>query len=351
MGRLYRFAERPGEVPPAILRPFMGGADAPFNIRPRDFVLGVTKPGPTNTGVLPGSALTTVSGDITVTTPNTTLENLDIHGRIFARALNLTIRNCRIRGLGTPAGANLVECLRSDTSTLLVDCTLAPDTPALSWGNGVFGGDWTALRCDVGHVVDGFGALSMTGDPAGPTGVKLLGCYFHDFAYFSPDPAHQGQPGAGNDNATHNDGIQIHGGSGTIVRGCYFDMTESPYSAVSTGGHPSGGLYGAGITLTPNQGPVTATLIESNWLDHGSSGVHGIGPYPIAATIRNNRFGPNIAATDLNGTGLARRAITFPADPAIADVLDFPASTGPDLLAGNVDEATGQPTTIWRQNP
>lgn len=335
-------------------RPLGGGPDIPLNTRWRDVQLGVTKPDGSNTGTVAGIPLRTVTQEIlSITEPNTVLENLDIHGRIIARAPGLIVRNCRIRGTATPN--NLIEATRPGNSATFIDCTLIPDVPQLGV-DAFLGGDCTFIRCEVAHVVDGWGVLTPVfggiGDPAGPTGVSLLSCYFHDFLYWSPDPAHQGQPGAGNDNATHNDAVQVHGGYGAIVRGCHFDMTESPYSTVGAGGHPSEGLYGQGVTLTPNQGAIAGAVVEENWINRGKHGVVGSGvpSFPLSATVRNNRFGPDFVSADVTGTGVvAPRPVIFPANEW--NLIDgLRTTTGLDDSQGNTNY-DGSPVMIWRETP
>jgi hypothetical protein len=127
------------------------------------------------------------------------LDSLDIYGFVQVRAANVTIRNCRVRGLGGgTTNTGLILATHSAVQNLVVqDCTLVPDTPSY-WLDGIMGHDYTARRCRVYNAVDGFGAFN-TANPGGPINVYLYSNYVHDLSYFSPDPNHP------SDNQTHND--------------------------------------------------------------------------------------------------------------------------------------------------
>lgn len=338
--QLYRVRPNPGDASKLVLRPFAGGLDKPFNTRWRDVTIGSTKPSAATTGVLPGSALTVMGGDQTLTTPGV-YRNIDFQGHVYCRSMGLEFYNCRFRGGAD--GLNLVDCTRPNTSALFVDCTFRPDFVTVN-RVGIFGGNYRAIRCQVSNCTDFFGVVTPTGNgtsltPNDPTNVIIEGCYGYDFLYWSPDPSH-----ADTDNATHNDGVQIHGGSGTIIRGNYFNMTESPDSTVEAGGHPSNNLYGQGVTLTPVVGNISNVLIEKNWLSNGVAGFIAVGsPYTLQAAVKNNRFGP-VNPRTIDGITAARRVIV-----RVGDTIDnFPLVTGPDTVAGNINLEDGTPVTVWR---
>jgi hypothetical protein len=191
--------------------------------RPRR-LLRVQEPDADTTGVPSGTSLTTVSGNQTITTPGTVLEDLDIYGRVIVRTTDVTIRNCRIRGNTATTNTGVVECTHSAVRRLQVlNCTIVPDAPSY-WVDGIFGHDFFAYKCDIYHVVDGFGVFN-TNDIAGPLRTWVDRCYVHDLAYFSPDPNH-------GDNMTHNDCLQIQGGSGLKITNSSFHASFSTADGV-----------------------------------------------------------------------------------------------------------------------
>ena len=76
--------------------------------------------------------------------------------------------------------------------------------------DGVFGHDFSAKRCHVRYTTDGFGVFN-TASPTGPLNTQILGCIVENLVRFSPDLSHT--------DGTHNDCVQVQGGSGLIVRG------------------------------------------------------------------------------------------------------------------------------------
>ena len=222
-----------------------------------------SRAGSTNTGT-GATALTSHHGDIVVTTPGTVIEQLDLFGSVYVRAPDVTIRGCRIRGSkGVSWNTGLVDCNHRDVRNALVeDCTLRPDYPSV-WLSGVLGKEYTARRCDVSNVVDGFGAYNVT-DPSAPTNVTIVNNYIHDLSYFSVDPNHANGP-------THNDGIQVQGGSHIriVANTILCSMSET----AGTGDFPSR-VIGQGILISPLLAPVTESVIENNYLDGGEAGIY-----------------------------------------------------------------------------
>ena len=242
------------------------------------------KPTAANTGVRIGSTLTAYRGDIVVTTPGTVIENKDIYGFVRIRAANVTIRNCRVRGSG-PAGYNtgLIDCNHHAVRNALIeDCLLVPDFPSV-WLDGVIGKEYTARRCNVYNTVDGFGVYNST-DRSAPTNVTIESCYIHDLSYFAVDPNHGYGP-------THNDCIQIQGGSNVRVRGntiaCFMSKTagNQNYEAIN---------IGQGVLIQPNLAPVVNSDISYNWIDGGKVGLYfvlGSQPTQLFGSCTGNRFG------------------------------------------------------------
>ena len=287
------------------------------------FVLGTTKPDATNTGVPAGTTLTLHSGDWTISTPNTVIDGYDITGMVTISAANVTIRNCLIRGRNVGfVYYGLVNCRPHYTGTLIERCTIRADYPRY-WLNGIDGGNFTSHRNDISGCIDphntNLGNITVTGN------------YCHDF-YFANDDGDQ----ATSDPRywSHNDGVQFRGGGVggfSTVRGnnfYWYPDTASPIdhtAILATGARndiasnladyssssyyrktflsdnpttPSGRyLWGSGITISPDAGPVTDLSITENWFEGGGAcvqignGSSNLGVNNNIGTIANNRFG------------------------------------------------------------
>lgn len=234
-------------------------------------------PGPTTTGAR--GPLSARSGTITVTTPGTVLEGLDLAGRVRVRAADVTIRNCRITG-GTGGNATMIEAWDAACVRLLVeDCTIAPTSPGVL-SQGIHGHDYTARRLDVSRVVDGFGAFNRV-DLSARANVLIEGCWVHDLHCWTPDPNHS-------DGITHNDCVQVHGNGGVTVRGNLLLAMPGGSSHPSVGGMSC-------VMVTPGVAPAPDVLIEGNWLDGGSAVLNlnrrDAGDTVTSVRVVGNRFG------------------------------------------------------------
>ncbi|MGB4758836.1 MAG: hypothetical protein WBP26_02150 [Candidatus Saccharimonadales bacterium] len=328
-----------------------------------NLVYGTYKPTSTTTGLLPGwvdsetipgvgeQQLTALNGTQTITTNNTVLQNRDIFGFVNVRAANVQIINCKIRGNNSATTeVGIVNAHHQNCVNLLVkDCLLVPDYPSY-WITGLFGHDYTAERCDIHSVVDGFGAFnSNSGHTTDPIYVRIYGSYVHDLSYYSPDPNH-------GDNRTHNDGIQIQGSSDIIIRGNRFEANAS--STVGDGYNNSvpaplpvqyrPSVTGQAIGITPNVSAVANTIIDQNWIDYGAQSITiAVNTYNVGSgiSITNNRFGrnqPNLTKDSV----AARRAIAV--QNGVNSITGVPATTGTDTTLGNVYDDDDSPVTIWR---
>lgn len=286
------------------LRPVLG-ADTTIPA-PDTFVIGVTEPTSANTGPLAGTVFTTLTGDQTITTDGTVIENKIINGRVLVRAANVTIRNCIVRlpaGLATGFFYFTIDCNHVAARNVLIERCEVYSQGATLYTDGIGGHDFTARRNHVHHTTDHFGVYNNN-DPykAGPTGVIIEGNYTHDLIFQSPDP---GQP----DNRTHNDCCQIQGGTGTILRGNSLNALAS--NDLGSGGdqtvpapNPYHPYTGSIISVTPNVSAVTGILIENNWLYGGYRGLgfvaNKFGSQNIG-TIQGNRFGRPRASYNIDG--------------------------------------------------
>lgn len=153
-------------------------------------------PDATNTGVPPGTALTS-SGSITVSQDGAVIERLNITGSITINANNVTIRKTRI----TSGDYYPIDYASSYTGLIVEDTeiigTSSSVTAAISFAN------YTARRVNVSGTADGFKADSN---------VIIEDSYVHDLAVnIAAD--------------THNDGVQTTGGSNVTLRHNTFKLS------------------------------------------------------------------------------------------------------------------------------
>lgn len=264
----------------------------------------VVRPGPTNTGVPAGTVLTEnrpAGGRLSVTTDNTIIENQDIYGQVYVAAKNVIIRKCKIRGRSATTNEGLVQTTSASAVNVLIeDCELTPDFPSY-WLTGILGANYTVRRCNINRTVDGLGAYN-TSAPGQPLNVTVEYNWIHDLSFFSPDPNHT------NDNQTHNDGFQIQGGTGAIVRFNYF---SSYYATdVGTNNRPRPQALSC-MLFNNNVGTTGGHVIEDNWFYGGYVPINGIGvPGVDLGRMWRNEFNgdaggggtPNVTITLANST-------------------------------------------------
>ncbi|MCW0212385.1 MAG: hypothetical protein OJJ54_03420 [Pseudonocardia sp.] len=129
-----------------------------------------TPPDPDSVGLPSGLALCRV-GALTVSTPGTVLDGLDVAGGIVVEARDVVIRRSRITGDGSrPAGIRTAEggSVRIEDTTVTGSFTEA----------GVAGADWTAERIELAGLG---GAPDLTGARLGPRST-LRNSWLHDLA-------------------------------------------------------------------------------------------------------------------------------------------------------------------------
>jgi hypothetical protein len=225
------------------------------------------KPGPGNTGVPPGTALTVVNGDQVYATPNQVISGLDIRGLVQIRAKNVTIRNSIIRGRKNPKCNSAVVWIRADTgaSATIEDSEIAPSNPDPCL-DGIWATNATLTRLNIHGAVDGVKAFDN---------VTLRDSYVHELSWFASDPNQGGGP-------THNDAVQTYEGNQHIT---LRHNTLNP-----------GAKGNAAYQVTQDGGkPATDLHIDGNWLDGGGCSLnfaHKGGPTPMTGIyVTNNRFG------------------------------------------------------------
>ncbi len=244
-----------------------------------------SRPGAGNTGVPAGRSLTVRNGDLTITTPGTVIDGLDIRGFVVIKAANVTIRNSVVRGSG-PGSYNtgLITCYAGCSNALIEDVTLVPSYPSV-WLNGVFGHDFTARRVNTYNVVDGFNVHNVD-NGGGAVNVVIENSWCHDLSWFASDPNHSNGP-------THNDCIQLQGGSNVRITGNSLQAFMS--TSAGNQNYPSRS-QGSGLMVTPNVAPVTGVTVSRNWIDGGEASMFvQRGKYSSMrfGAVSENRFGRN----------------------------------------------------------
>lgn len=191
--------------------------------------------GATDVGPTPGRILTRVDGDV-VAEDGHTLDGLDIHGRVIVRGRDVRVTDCVIRGswdTPPPRASALVDATAPGVQGLRVTRTeVAPQRPHPGWANGVAGHDFVLDGCDVHSCIDSVG-LWNTADPSGPLRARITRSYLRGLAWWSAS-----RPGVVHprDVVTHNDCVQIHGGSGAVLEHSVLDARRRP-----DWGHLAGG--------------------------------------------------------------------------------------------------------------
>ena len=281
----------------------------------RDFlVLGTYMPGPSTTGVLPGTQLTPVEGNssgvILLSDEGRTYENLEFWGAVQFRAPGIKVRNCAFRGRNPNLISGVSECIRSygvnNYHAVLTDVTIDPspwfddrDIP-LKAQLGIHGGNLEVYRAHITNVEDAWSHLGhepMAGEESVNAHLSVLEQSWCHRMYFDNGP-HITQSG----NRTHSDVFQIQSGKHIRVRGNVLggarDMTG--YRTWPNGYNSGDDAFNAAIQIAQGVSASADALVEDvlfeyNWIGGGTSGVnHSFSserPNSFASTrIRNNRF-------------------------------------------------------------
>ncbi|MFL6145662.1 MAG: hypothetical protein ACJ72N_27840 [Labedaea sp.] len=167
-------------------------------------------PQPANTGVLPGVALTVVSGDQTFGTSGQVVEGKDFHGFVTVTGKNVTFRNCVFRGRAPTGNAALFDAEKA-SGTVVEDSEFAPASPTATIDD-IWAAHATILRANIHGGVDGAKA---------GTGTVIQDSWIHDMSWFAHDPNQGG-------GETHNDGVQsFPGESNVTLRHNTIDMSTT----------------------------------------------------------------------------------------------------------------------------
>lgn len=182
------------------------------------FVLGVTVPvRNVNVGVYPNVVRTTYTGPTTITTDNTVISDKNITQYITIDAANVTFINCYFSAGGDLFAGGMVNCKTANCSNIrFYRCTFIPSTMS-DRRDAVYGHDYTVERCHIERTVDG---CAVANQYAAAANVRIIGNWIGNLAWYFDD--RNGQGNGGHTDGTHNDGVQIHSGTGTWIVGNAF---------------------------------------------------------------------------------------------------------------------------------
>jgi len=213
-------------------------------------------------GVPAGTALTVHDGDLTITTPGTVIDGLDVRGFVRVKAANVVIRNSIIRGPATPLTSPM-SLVQSDagpgTNLLIEDSEIYAQAPS-RFVDGIVGMGFTLRRVDIHTVID---QVKIIGD-----NVTVDGSYLHGNLFYPAD---------GTNIESHDDNVQVAVGSNVQV-------VNSTLS----------GSTNSGVMITQDRGSVVGFTFRGNSADNGACTINvaekAYGP-PPGLSITDSVFG------------------------------------------------------------
>ena len=274
----------------------------------REFlVYGAYQPDATNTGILPGSTLTDWNGSTTNNvnwTASGIYSNLTIYGDVkFLNTDDVVFNNCRfVGGTHTPGSASgVIDCNAVRTGTgraKFYDCEIIPRTPSLN-RDCVVGHRFSLYRCKLQKGVDGIGIFKNVPNTA--SDVEVQGCWVSNLTYWYPDYKDGVSGATWHTDGTHNDCVQIQGGTNIHIQGNFFDGTSTLGSGSGTNPDKPWLLAGttldqrwnngAGIIIQNNVSSPTdnTVILEDNWLNGALSHLN-IKPNMVFVARNNHHY-------------------------------------------------------------
>lgn len=169
---------------------------------------------------------------------------------------------------------------RSGTSTLLTlkDFEIRPRRESLN-RDGVRGHRLRLHRPWIRNTtVDGMGLFVLPGQNGGQIDAQVFAGVIEDLAYFYPDYDNGVSGAAEHTDGTHNDCIQIHGGTNWLIEGMFLNGTGHK-SAYSAGDGPTpyvwqkGFAKGSALIVTDDSGvaPDATGICRKSWLHGGEA--------------------------------------------------------------------------------
>ncbi|MDT0156338.1 hypothetical protein Q9R19_01745 [Microbacterium sp. ARD32] len=216
-----------------------------------------------NTGVPAGTALKVHNGDIVVNTPNAVISGLEVRGTIRIEAPGVVIKNSKIIGGSRASSTGLVTNIRSGQPFRIVDSELYAATPDPLW-YGILGSNFTAERVNIHGVVD---PVHIVGN-----NVIVRSSWLHDTSHWEKDREQGGTP-------THDDSIQIVGGTSLVIEG---NRLEDAHNAAIQ------------ISQSTSRAKLGSIVIRGNYIQGGGCSVNiASTPSPVRPIVEKNVFGPD----------------------------------------------------------
>lgn len=283
------------------------------------WVVRVSKPDETNTGVPAGTTLTPYTGPSTITTDGATIREALFTSKLSIAAKNVTIEGCK----STAVIDGMIQTSNINAKNVLIRRTTFRPSAASTNTIAIVGHDFTAERCDISGTVDGI-RISNSNVADGPSGVTVRSCYIHHLCFTTPYSGHS-------DNETHNDGIQIEGGNDILIEGCHIAAFGDPvYGNIAD--NPRGPQVLSCIIVTPNVGNVRRLMIAGNWFS---------GAY-VPVNIAEKGRGPLADMMMLDNRFAGDKRLSWDV------LLEWTTKAAVDLTkwTGNVRTDTGQPVVF-----
>jgi hypothetical protein len=266
-------------------------------VEPQEFILGVTQPDASNTGRA-DSGLTTHSGDWIITTDNVTIENFWVEGLVDIQANNVTFKNNIVVSRVITSYPGFDALVRSSGSNNIIsNNTLIQYNSRTGTDTSIYyvvgvkltGGSSTVSRNDISNVND---CVYITGGTH-----QILGNYFHDLGFRTDDADQAGSTPA---SWSHNDGVQIRGGTNHNIEGNHFDMAFSTLTGMNSTPNPDPNAEQwwpncHGILAQGANNAATGITITNNWFSKGACCMHFTSASfsGNTATFTGNRYTPN----------------------------------------------------------
>jgi hypothetical protein len=202
-------------------------------------------PDASNTGAK--GTLAKQSGDLTITTAGTTLQNVDIAGTVTVRADNVTLKNVKVSSGGFWVVYNYGKNLTVTDATL----TGTADTQASLAGDNI-----TATRVNISGAGDGAKLGSNS---------SLVDSYIHDLGGAAQGAHNDGieLTGAVNSKVTHNTILNSNGQTSAIMLSEYYGTGNANVLVQNNllggggftlyGGYESGKTLKTGLSVKDNQ--------------------------------------------------------------------------------------------------
>lgn len=224
---------------------------------------GSYEPDRSLTGVRPRVSLTTLTGNQTIT-EGVTLTAREITGRVDVQTgETVTLTDCLIRGDPTITSEHgVLHLVHSSVADVqLVNCTISPSSPT-KYMTGILGHHYTATRCLIERCVDGAGVYN-TSDGDAPSGVTIQGCWIGRHGWWEDAPNQS--------DGSHCDGIQLQGGTGTVIRWNRIEAYHDSSIGESPWGRNNDSQYRAvsALMITPNVGEIADIEVYANWFGGG----------------------------------------------------------------------------------